>query len=62
MTTLSKRKTRLRFKTEAMIRGRQIVVEAEPHILRMREAGTRHNYELSWEAAYWLAVKKAVRP
>lgn len=61
MTDLAKRKTRLRFKTSAVIRGRNIIIEAEPHILKVREAGRRFTYELSWEAVYWLAVKKAVR-
>ncbi len=60
MTDLKTRKTRLRFKTEAMIRGRRIVIEVEPQLFRMREEGRRHSYELSWEGAYWVAVKKAV--
>jgi hypothetical protein len=60
MTDLKTRKTCLRFKTEATIRGRQLIVEVEPHLFRMREAGRRHSFELSWEGAYWVAVKKAV--
>ena len=61
MTELAKRKSRLRFKTAAMVRGRAIVVEAEPHIVKLRESGCRMSVEVSWEAVYWLACKKAVR-
>lgn len=62
MTDLATRKTKLRFATSATIKGRQLVIEAEPHIVRIREKGLRHSYEISWEAIYWLAIKKAVRP
>jgi len=61
MTELAKRKTKLRFVTAAEIRGRKVVIEAEPYLLRVREQGRRYSYELSWEAVYWLAVKKAVQ-
>ncbi|MCI0349590.1 MAG: hypothetical protein L0Z53_09220 [Acidobacteriales bacterium] len=61
MTTLSKRKSRLRFKTDAVIRGRNLVVEVEPYLLTIREARSRTAYQVSWESVYWLAVKKAVR-
>jgi len=60
MTELSKRKTRLRFKTDAMIRGRRIIIEAHPLTLTIREEGRRAGYELDWESAYWMACKKAV--
>ncbi len=59
MTALAKRKTRARFETSATIRGRAVIVEAEPYTARVRLKGQRTAFEISWEGLYMRAATLA---
>lgn len=52
MTAISERKTRLRARTSASVRGRELVVELTPHECIIREAGRRTGYAVPWRAVY----------
>jgi hypothetical protein len=59
MTRLAVRKTRLRFEVDTVVRGRNLIIEAGPLTLKLREKGRRGWYEVSYDAIYWLSAKIA---
>lgn len=59
MTALSRRKTRLTFETDNVIRGRALVVEPEPLVCVIRRKGTRVRYAINWESVYVYAAEIA---
>ena len=59
MTQLSRRKTRLTFETDTLVRRRAIIVEPEPLICVVRLKGTRQRLALSWESVYVRAAEIA---
>jgi len=59
MTALAKRKTKLRFETASMERGRPLVVEAQPRGLWIWPKGKRVPYGVPWDAIYSLGWKLA---
>lgn len=61
MTTLSRRKTRLTFETDNLLRRRPIVVEPEPLVCVLRLKGTRQRYAINWETIYLHAAEIAAR-
>jgi len=61
MTTLAKRKTKAKFETSATVRGRTLVVEAQPFMLHIRPKGKRIAYTVPWDAIYSLGAKLAAK-
>ena len=61
MTILSKRKTRLTFETDNIVRGRSIVVEPEPLVCTLRLKGQRHRMSINWETVLMAAAEIAAR-
>ena len=61
MTTLSKRKTKLRFETDNIVRGRNLMVEVEPLICTLRLKGKRMRYSINWETVFCAAAEIAAR-
>jgi hypothetical protein len=64
MTSLAKRKSRLRFTTCDTVRERrklrEVVIDAHSHYCDVRLAGLRTSYPISYAAIYTAAVKIAV--
>jgi hypothetical protein len=61
MAALSKRKTKLRFETDNLLRGRNIMVEVEPLICTLRLKGKRARYSINWETVFCAAAEIAAR-
>lgn len=61
MTALAKRKTKTRFETAAIVRGRALIVEAQPFMLHIRPKGKRVAYAVPWDAIYSLGAKLAAK-
>lgn len=61
MTALAKRKTRLSFETDTLVRRRPVVVEPEPLVCVVRLKGTRQRYAISWETVFMHAAEIAAR-
>lgn len=63
MTSLDKRKTKLTFQTCDVVRERgrlrEVVIQAEPYYARVRLAGTRTTFEISYAAIYQAAARIA---
>jgi len=59
MTALSRRKTRLSFETDNVVRGRSLVVEPQPLICMIRRKGTRVRYAINWESVFMFAAEIA---
>ena len=59
MTILSKRKTRLSFETDNLVRGRALVVEPEPLVCNIRLKGTRKRYAINWATVFMHAAEIA---
>jgi hypothetical protein len=61
VTALAKRKTKARLETSATVRGRALVVEAQPFMLSIRPKGKRIAYAVPWDAIYSLGAKLAAK-
>jgi len=61
VTALAKRKTRLSFETDTLVRRRPVVVEPEPLVCVVRLKGTRQRYAISWETVFMHAAEIAAR-
>jgi hypothetical protein len=57
MTLLSKRKTKLIFETDNVVRGRTLVVEPERLVCNIRLKGTRKRYTINWETVLIYAAQ-----
>jgi hypothetical protein len=57
MTALARRKTRLRFETSDLVRGRAVMVDVTPYTATLRLKGQRKGLEISWAGIYWQAAK-----
>ena len=64
MSHLAKRKSRLTFQTCDTVRERgrlrEVIIEADPYTARVRLAGMRTSYPVSYAAIYNQAVLRAV--
>ena len=63
MTALNSRKTKLRFETSTLYRGRTLIVTASPLYASIREKGRREGSEvmIPWDAVYELGFRIAAR-
>ena len=63
MTNLSKRKSKLTFETEDVLKERgkfrQVIIEAQPHVAYVRLKGMREAFPISYGAIYHMAAKIA---
>ena len=61
MTTLSKRKTKVQFTTSATYRGKELVVEAMPFYLTIRQKGARQSFPVPWDVIFEVGAKIEAR-
>ncbi len=59
MSRLIQRKSKLKFETANVLQGRAVVVEAQPHYLRVRLKGQRTAFEVSYSSIYYLGARVA---
>jgi len=57
MTPLSPIRKTVR-ETNAVVRGKRLVVELTPHTLLIRPKGARWAYEVDWDAVFMLGAKQ----
>ena len=60
MSKLSKRKHKVVLETDCRYQGRELVIRCTPYLCYIREKGRRHEYSVSWEAVFMLAVKASL--
>lgn len=59
MTRLRNRKSKLKFETENILRGRPVVAQAHPDYITVRLKGQRTSFDVSWSSIYYLGAKVA---